>query len=168
MRYKNFNAIHLFQCQILTVFRFYWVFAFVGLWRKVYHCCFALAGRYFQFTVSCMAVLRVWTFASAILGSSALLLPLHRLHRRYLLRSCALLSGSDCCLFWQAQHYIPEAMNSQCHKRNHTKSDAAGKRIYSSCRRVLLFVPVCTARHHLDRFSTRFCVPCLPFFVSFL
>ncbi len=102
----------------------------MGLWRKVYHCCFALAGRYFQFTVSCMAVLRAWTFASAILGSSALLLPLHRLHRRYLLRSCALLSGSDCCRFWQAQHYIPEALNSQC--LFHTLKDTVNKKLDAS------------------------------------
>lgn len=28
------------------------------------------------------------------------------------------LSGSDCCRFYQAQHCIPEGLNSQCHGNN--------------------------------------------------
>ncbi len=115
-----------------------------------------------------MAVLTAWTFASATLGSSVPLLVLHRRHRRFLWRSCALLSGSDCCRFWQAQHYIPEALNSQCHRHSHTKSDAAGKMIYPSCRTLLLSAPVCIVHRHLDIFSARFCVHGLPLFCPFL
>ena len=31
MRYKNFKAIHLFQCRILTVFGFYFGLTFTNL-----------------------------------------------------------------------------------------------------------------------------------------
>ena len=90
-----------------------------------------------RFTVSYMAVLTVWTFVSATLGSSVPLFVLHRRHRRFLWRSCALLSGSDCRQFFRVRHCIPEVRNSQCHKQNHTKSGGAGKRICFSCRRLL-------------------------------
>ena len=89
-------------------------------------------------------------------------------YRRFLWHSCALLFGSDCSRFFQVQHCIPEVRNSQCHRQNRIKFGGLGKRICFSCRRLSLSAPVCTANHHLDIFSTRFCVLCLPFFVSFL
>ena len=120
-------------------------------------------GVHVQFTVSCRAVLRAWIFEYPTPVSSVPLLVLHRRHRRFLWRSCALLSGSDCYRFWQAQHCIPEALNNQCHKHNHIKFDAAEKRIYLSCRRFLLSAPVYIVRHHLDIFSARFAFPVCPF-----
>ena len=117
-----------------------------------------MTGFQILFTTSCMAVLRAWTFVYPTLFSSAPLLPLHRRHRRFLWRSCALLSGSDCRRFFRVRHCIPEVRNSQCHRQNHTKFGGAGKRICFSCRRLLLSVPVCTAHRHLDIFLTRFCV----------
>ena len=102
----------------------------MGLWRKVYHCCFALAGRYFQFTVSCMAVLRAWLFVYPTLFSSVPLPLLHQRHRHCLWRSCALLSGSDCRRFFRVRHCIPEVRNSQC--LFHTLKDTVNKKLDAS------------------------------------
>ena len=49
--------------------------------------------------------------------------------------------------------------------KTHTKSDAAGKRIYFSCRRFLLSASVCIVHRHLEIFLTHFCVHVLPFLI---
>ena len=70
-------------------------------------------GVHVQFTVSCRAVLRAWIFEYPTPVSSALLLVLHRRHRRFLWHSCVLLSGSDYSRSCRAQHCIPKGLNRQ-------------------------------------------------------
>ena len=152
----------------LSDFRFYYRFTFVDLRKRFDWNRLVFEGILLRFTVSCMAVLTAWTFASATLGSSVPLLVLHRRHRRCLWHSCALLSGLNCCRFFRVRSCIPEVRNSQYHRQNRIKFGSVRKRIYFSCQRLLLSVPVCTAHHRLDIFSTRFCVLCLPFFTPFL
>ena len=118
---RNFTAVHLFNGA-----KFVWFWLLLPLIRCVFVCkiwlelfCF-WRGITLGFTASWRAVLRAWLFVYPTPASSAFSLPRHRLYARCPLRSCALLSGSDCRWFFQACSCNPAGLNSQCHRQSRT------------------------------------------------